>query len=147
MSKILVLARSGFGKSTSLGNIPELGIEGLNPEQTFLISCVNKPLPFKGSNKKYIPITFDSLKKDGKYIITPSDSTKAAQLKSEMIKIMATGNRLITQDAQDIYYAIGILNKAKQYINIVIDDLNYISQDYFMKNALKGGWDRMCVPV
>lgn len=141
MSKILVLARSGFGKSTSIGNIPELGIEGLNPEDTFLISCVNKPLPFKGSNKKYIPINFDSLKKDGKYIISPTDSTKVSQLKTEMIKIMATGNRLITQDAQDIYYAVSILSKAKTVVNIILDDLNYISQDYYMKNALKGGWD------
>lgn len=25
--------------------------------------------------------------------------------------------------------------------NIVLDDMNYISQDFYMKNALKGGWD------
>ena len=49
MAKILMLAKSGFGKSTSLGNIPELEIEGLDPKETFIISCVNKPLPFKKS--------------------------------------------------------------------------------------------------
>ena len=49
MPKVLVLAPSGFGKSTSLGQIPELGIKGLNPEETFLISVTSKPLPFKGS--------------------------------------------------------------------------------------------------
>ena len=38
MPKILVLAPSGFGKSTSIGQIPELGIKGLNPEETYLIS-------------------------------------------------------------------------------------------------------------
>jgi hypothetical protein len=25
--------------------------------------------------------------------------------------------------------------------------MNYMSQDYYMKNALKGGWDRICVPA
>ena len=24
---------------------------------------------------------------------------------------------------------------------------NYIMQDYYMDNAMKGGWDRMCVPA
>ena len=32
-------------------------------------------------------------------------------------------------------------------INIIIDDFNYLMQDYYMDNALKGGWDRMCVPA
>ena len=48
MAKILILAKSGFGKSTSIGEIPELGIKGLDPKETYLISCVNKPLPFRG---------------------------------------------------------------------------------------------------
>ena len=36
MAKILALAASGFGKSTSFGNIPELGIKGLDPNNTFV---------------------------------------------------------------------------------------------------------------
>ena len=141
MAKILMLAKSGFGKSTSLGNIPELEIEGLNPKETFIISCVNKPLPFKKASEKYVPITFDTLKKDGTYIILPTDFNKTAMLKSEMVKIMATGNRLITTDAQDVAFAISIVNKSKTYKNIIVDDLNYISQDYYMKNSKKGGWE------
>ena len=52
MAKIMILAKSGFGKSTSIGEIPELGIKGLDPKATFLISAVNKPLPFRGAKSK-----------------------------------------------------------------------------------------------
>lgn len=115
MSKVLILAKSGFGKSTSLGEIPELGIKGLNPETTFLISCVNKPLPFRGANKKYNITSVDNLK---------------------------GGNRVITNDAKTVANIISMVgSSASPFTNIVLDDMNYISQDYYMKNALKGGWD------
>ena len=113
MSKVLILAKSGFGKSTSIGEIPELGLKGLDPKTTYLISCVNKPLPFRGANKKFV-------------ITTPDNPTG--------------GNRVITNDAEIIAKIINMLVKSP-YKNIVLDDMNYISQDYYMKNALKGGWD------
>lgn len=50
------------------------------------------------------------------------------------------GNRIITNDGQTVAKAIEKLIKSP-YKNIVVDDLNYISQDYYMKNALKTGWD------
>lgn len=115
MSKILILARSGFGKSTSIGRIPELGIKGLNPQETFLISAVNKPLPFRGSSKQYV-------------ITQPT--------KEDLSK----GNRVVTNDAPTIAKLINRLIKSP-FKNIIFDDSNYPSQDYFMKNALKGGWD------
>lgn len=115
MSKILVLAKSGFGKSTSIGEIPELGIKGLEPKTTFLISCVNKPLPFRGASKNYV-------------ITTPDKLTQ--------------GNRIITNDAKIVAQIITIVGNANSpFKNIVLDDMNYMSQDYYMKNALKGGWD------
>lgn len=43
--KVLILGSSGTGKSTSLRN--------LNPEETFVLKAVEKPLPFKGSKKSY----------------------------------------------------------------------------------------------
>lgn len=119
MSKILVLAPTGFGKSTSIGCIPELKIEGLDPKKTYLFSCVNKPLPFRGAKSKYV-------------VTTPGE--------------IAKGNRIITNDAKVIAECINLLI-GSPYENIVIDDMNYISQDHYMKNALKGGWDRMCVPA
>ena len=113
MSKILILAKSGFGKSTSIGEIPELGLKGLDPKTTYLISCVNKPLPFRGANKKFV-------------VTTPNNPTG--------------GNRVITNDAEIVAKIINMLAKSP-YKNIVLDDMNYMAQDYYMKNALKGGWD------
>lgn len=111
--KALILAKSGFGKSTSIGEIPELGIKGLDPKETYLISCVNKPLPFRGAA--------------GKYKITTSAK-------------IAEGNRIITNDAKEVASIIEMLANSP-FKNIVLDDMNYISQDFYMKNALKGGWD------
>ena len=113
MSKILILAKSGFGKSTSIGEIPELGLKGLDPKTTYLISCVNKPLPFRGANKKFV-------------VTAPNNPTG--------------GNRVITNDAEIVAKIINMLAKSP-YKNIVLDDMNYMAQDYYMKNALKGGWD------
>lgn len=115
MSKVLILAKSGFGKSTSIGEIPELGIKGLDPKTTFLISCVNKPLPFRGANKNYV-------------VTTPERITE--------------GNRIITNDAKVVAQIITMVGDPNSpFKNIVLDDMNYMSQDYYMKNALKGGWD------
>lgn len=121
MSKVLILAKSGFGKSTAIGEIPELGIKGLDPKTTFLISCVNKPLPFRGAGKNYVITTPDKL---------------------------AQGNRVITNDSKLVAQVITLVgDPTSPFKNIVLDDMNYMSQDYYMKNALKGGWDRMSVPA
>lgn len=113
--KALILAKSGFGKSTSIGEIPELGLKGLDPKVTYLISCVNKPLPFRGGGSKYQVTT---LKEIGK------------------------GNRIITNDAKEVAQIIEVLASPQSpFTNIVLDDMNYISQDFYMKNAMKGGWD------
>ena len=113
MPKILVLAPSGFGKSTSLGQIPELGIKGLNPEETFLISVTSKPLPFKGSASAYP-------------ICQPGDLT--------------SGRRIITDNAKDIAFIFNAL-AASPFKNIVWDDSNYVMQNWYMANALAKGWD------
>lgn len=42
---ILIVGESSTGKST--------GISGLNPSETFVISCAQKTLPFRGSKKLY----------------------------------------------------------------------------------------------
>lgn len=114
MSKILVLAASGFGKTTSIGNIPELGIQGLDPKETFIISATSKPLPFRGSQKQF-PI--------GK----PTDKGI---------------RRYVSNNGEQIAKAVQyLIENVKDVKNIVIDDANYIMQDYYMNNALKGGWD------
>lgn len=117
MARILVLAESGFGKSTSIGEIPELNHTGLIPEETLLISCTNKGLPFKGWKSKY--------KQIGK------DASGAV-----------TGNLLMSNNPQAIIKTIEYFLKNKPEIkNYVIDDLNYMMQDYYMLNSKKKGYD------
>lgn len=116
MSKILVLAQSGFGKSTSIGNIPELGIKGLDPAETFVITATNKPLPFRGSQKVYITV--------------PEGQPPMK------------GNRYITSEGLKIAKAIKFISENRPEIKtIVIDDANYVMQDYYMENAKSKGFD------
>jgi hypothetical protein len=46
MSRILVLAKSGFGKTFSMGKVEALGHVGLDPKETYVISVTSKPLTF-----------------------------------------------------------------------------------------------------
>lgn len=119
MSKVLVLGHSGFGKTFSIGQIPELGHKGLDPEETYIISVTSKPLTFPGSNKSY------KLAEEGN---------------------PASGNRYITNNPEEV---ADLLNELRDspYKNIVIDDFNYLMQDYYMDNALKQGWDGQSVPL
>lgn len=113
MPKILVLAPSGFGKSTSIGQVPELEIQGLDPEETYIISVTSKNLPFKGSA--------------GAYPVTTSSNLKG-------------GRRVITNNAKELEAIL--LNLAESpFKNIVWDDANYVMQDWYMSNALAKGWD------
>lgn len=131
MGKVLVLAETGTGKSSSLVGIPKYGIGGLNPEDTFLLSCVNKPLPMRNSSEVWKMVTN---KPDGS-LMDFRDITV-----DNIGKIITTGNRVITKDATVIAKSLEFLAQSP-YKNLVIDDLNYLSQDYYMKNAKKGGWD------
>ena len=114
MSRILCLAPSGFGKSSAIGNIPELGIKGLDPKTTYLISVKGKALPFPNA-------------KD--YIITTKDKIKE-------------GNRIVTNIPEDVADILSVLSSENSpYKTVVVDDLNYLMQDWYMENALKTGWD------
>lgn len=116
--KILVLAKSGFGKSTSIGKYineeKNINIKGLNPENTYVISMTTKDLPFPGSRKAY-PSTYPNNIRGGK--------------------------RVLCKNAQDVLTSLGELSKSSKIKNIVLDDFNYIMQDWYMANALSKGWD------
>ena len=113
MSRILVLAKSGFGKTFSMGQVPELNHVGLDPKETYVISVTSKPLTFPKSRELY----------------------KVAQKGK-----VATGNRYISNNPEEIATLLEQLLQSP-YKNIVVDDVNYLMQDYYMDNALKGGWD------
>ncbi len=118
MAKVLALAASGFGKSTSFGNVPQLGIKGLDPLTTFVITATSKPLPFKGSGKSY-------------KIINPENPPT-----------VDNGNRLVSNNGHFIAKAISyVLMNRPEITSIVIDDTNYVMQDYYMANAMKKGYD------
>jgi hypothetical protein len=120
MSKILGIAESGFGKTTSLMKDEEYGIEGLDPKVSYIISATSKDLPGKGSKKLY-PV-----------VPNFSETTTAAQ--------MADYRRVVTNNAALVAHAIKLLGTTP-IMNIVFDDSNYIMQDYYMEKALSSGWD------
>jgi hypothetical protein len=115
---IAVVTESGFGKTTSTGKIPELGIEGLNPKETFFINVKGKPLPFKGWKKQYIEV----------------DISKGPPKE---------GNYLNSCNPYDIIKVIQYVNEKRPDIkNLVLDDYQYILSEEFMANALKAGFDK-----
>lgn len=129
MPRILILARSGFGKTTSYCGREKLGIKGLDPKETYVIQCVGRGVPNKNFKLVETPLQMDP----AKHVITNAS-------------ILQTGNRICVEGITglDRFYAVAnliqILSKSP-FKNIIVDDFNYLSQDYYMANAMKGGWD------
>lgn len=118
MAKILVLAKSGFGKTTSYCGRQKFGINGLNPKETYVIQCIGRATP------------------NPKYKLTPSAE----------IADLNKGNRVQVDGIAGIdrfkrVAAILEALKKSPYKNVIIDDFNYLSQDFYMANAMKGGWE------
>ena len=120
MAKILVLAKSGFGKTTSYCGRKKLDIKGLNPKETFVVQCIGRAVP------------------NPEFKLCPSTN----------LMDMAKGNRMQIDSLNglDRFKKVAeIIDAFKNpncpYKNIVIDDFNYLGQDYYMANAMKGGWD------
>lgn len=109
---ICIAGESGTGKSTSLGNIPELGIKGLDPAQTAIINIMNKPLPFRGSKQSYGKL----ISQGGNYAASTDAGT--------IVKIIET-----LAGRQDIKY-------------VIVDDSQYIMANEFMNSALEKGYTK-----
>lgn len=114
MAKILILAESGFGKTTSIGPDPEIGIVGLNPKETFILTCTNKGLSIPGWKRIYTPAT-----PDGKGNLVMGVSSQPD-----------TVSKIITN-----------AGKREDIKNVIFDDSNYIMQDYYMAKATTSGYD------
>lgn len=121
MSKILVLALTGFGKSLSAAGCQEpengINIEGLPRDNTYFISATSKPLPFRGSARVYP-------------VVVPDTNMTNLHL----------GRRIITNDAYVAAKAITALCNSPLK-NIVIDDAQYYMMDYMASKSLATGWD------
>ena len=114
--KVLVIAESGFGKSTSVAPNESIGITGLNPEETFFIDVKGDGLPARGWKKLYKPIQG---------------------------KDLTSGNYFASNNAADITAIISIMNDKNPKIkNIVIDDTQYIMADYYMDKAKTTGFEK-----
>lgn len=103
---VLILGNSGTGKSTSIRTLP--------PEETFIINVLDKPLPFRGANKKYKPVTKEA--PEGNYFAT--DKT------NHILRIINSANA-----RPDIKY-------------LIIDDFGYVITHEFMSKALVKGFDK-----
>jgi hypothetical protein len=102
-TNILVIGESGTGKSTSIIN--------LNPNDTFIINVLDKPLPFKGFRKKYIPFSKENPK----------------------------GNYYATDDYSKIIRIIDGINRERPEIkNIIIDDFQYLMCNEYMTTNSRG---------
>ena len=128
MAKILVLAKSGFGKTTSWCGRKKLGIEGLNPKETYVIQCIGRAVP------------------NAEYKLAGNIEMNTNTHKIQNTDILAKGNRVQVDyiTGLDRFYAVAAIIemlKKSPYKNIVVDDFNYLSQDFYMANAMKGGWD------
>lgn len=123
-NSIAVVTESGFGKSTSFGNIKKdeenklpYDIEGLKPEETLVINIKGKPLPFRGWRKLYKSFDLD--------------------------KPPTTGNYLESTDPALIVKTIEYFDKNRRdIVNVIIDDFQYLMAEEFMTNALKTGFDK-----
>lgn len=123
MSEIIaIVGQTGTGKSTSVRN--------LDPKETVIIGCTNKPLPFKGWKKNYTI----GIQEGGNFLVAESEmkTTKGAiytgTSSDKIVKVM----KYISEHRPEI----------KQ---IIVDDFQYLMSSEFMgRSEEKGnqGWDK-----
>jgi len=105
---VLVIGPSGTGKSTSIRN--------LDPKTTFIISVLEKPLPFRGYKNIYKPISGWDDRKGNYY---RSDNW------AKVIKCI----RLVSESRPEI-------------TTIIIDDAHFLMANEFMNRATEKGFER-----
>jgi len=106
-NSILILGESGTGKSTSIRNLP--------CQETLIINVIGKPLPFRGSKKKYSNLSPDGL----------------------------TGNYYSTDNSSSILRLIKLVNEKRLDIKyLVIDDFGYTFMNSFMRKANEKGYQK-----
>ena len=120
MAKILCLAKSGFGKTTSWAGREKYGIKGLDPKTTFVIQCIGRGVP------------------NPEFKLAPAPEIKYIAQYNRVQVDTVTGLDRFKKVAEFIE---SFKNPNNPYKNLIIDDFNYLAQDFYMANAMKGGWD------
>lgn len=103
----LILGRSGTGKTTSLRNLVS--------SETFIISVLDKPMPFRGYRSKY------------KHLTGWDDPN---------------GNYYSSSDWQRIIRCIQLVNERKDIKCLIIDDFNYIMSTEYVDRASETGYQK-----
>jgi len=107
-----IIGKTGTGKTTSIGEIKEIGIKGLDPKETVLINVAYpKDLPFKGN------------------LYTGKISEGGNLLESSDAKVIADSIVYISANRKDIK-------------NIIVDDGQYIMAFEFMQRAKETGYNK-----
>ena len=119
MSRILVLGKTGFGKTTSYSGRKKFGIKGLNPKETFVIQCTNRGV----ANPDF-------------KLVTPE---VANLIKGNRMQVSQISGLDRFKKVAELIEALSV--PESPFKNIVVDDFNYLAQDFYMANAMKGGWD------
>lgn len=103
----IIIGESGTGKSTSIRN--------LNPNETFIINVLNKPLPFRGYKKLYTKLSPDGM----------------------------SGNYYSSDNYDSITRLIRVVNEKRLDVKtLIIDDFQYLMAGEFMSRALERGYDK-----
>jgi hypothetical protein len=108
-NKILVLAPSGLGKSTSLRNLP--------PEATGYINCDMKELPIRGWRTKYI---------------TATTTLPTGEIKNDL----KASNYIETDVAKEVAKIMESWEKQARIENIVVDTITHMITGEYMRNTV-----------
>jgi hypothetical protein len=124
MSLIAIGGNSGSGKSTSVRN--------LNPEETFIIQTIAKPLPFAKWKKNY-PLMDKKTFEGNRYIVFDQDyKDLGSTAKKQFLNASTRVSNIL-----DI-----IAKKKKEIKNIIIDDSQYLMSFEIMARGNEVGYDK-----
>lgn len=98
------------------GSGKSTSLRNLDPTSTFIINVLDKPMPFKGHGKNYVSIANGNEEK---------------------------GNYYATDDWDKIIRCIKLIDKKRPDIKtLIIDDLQYIMANEFMRRATEKGYEK-----
>src|ERR1700744_3002379 len=90
-------------------------IRTLDPKETFIINVLDKPLPFKGGRKSYVVATQNN----------------------------PNGNYSSTDNYEKIILQIKYINNKRPDIkNVILDDIQYLMANEFMRRARETGYNK-----